>query len=139
MKASGPRAVEFSSYDSGAMAGRPPSREAPFFGQRVATLRKKAGLTQAALARQLGVSAPLVAYYERQTPNPTVEVVGKLAAFFDVPPAYFLDDTVVVLSRKRGKASELEQRVAKLKHLPKGKQKLLLRMLDAFIADSAAE
>jgi transcriptional regulator with XRE-family HTH domain len=124
-----------SSYLSGAMAGRPPSKEAPLFGQRVAALRKRAGLTQAALAEALGVSAPLVAYYERQTANPTVEVVGKLAAFFNVAPSWFLDEAATLSEQKRGPQSELDQRVERLRQLPKSKHKLLLRMLDAFIDD----
>ena len=125
-------------YLSGAMAGRPPSKEAPLFGQRVAALRKRAGLTQAALADALGVSAPLVAYYERQTANPTVDVVNKLAGFFNVAPSWFLDGSATLVEHKRGPQSDLDQRVERLRQLPKSKHKLLLRMLDAFIDDVEA-
>jgi transcriptional regulator with XRE-family HTH domain len=108
------------------------------FGQRVAALRKRAGLTQAALAEALGVSPPLVAYYERQTANPTVDVVNKLATFFDVPPSHFLDGDGKTGESKRGPLSDLDQRVERLRQLPKSKHKLLLRMLDAFIDDVEA-
>lgn len=127
-----------SPYPLGVMAGRPPTREAPLFGQRVAALRKRAGLTQAALADALGVSAPLIGYYERQTDNPTLEVVTKLAVFFDVPSSYFLDENMDLVEPKRGPQSELDQRIEKLRRLPKSKHKLLLRMLDAFIDDVEA-
>ena len=127
-----------SSYSLGAMTGRPTTREAPLFGRRVAALRKRAGLTQAELAKALGVSVPLVGYYERQTPNPTLEIVNKLAIFFDVRPSYFLDEKPTNSDHKRGPTSDLDQRIEKLRQLPKGKHKLLLRMLDAFIADLEA-
>ncbi len=125
-------------YALGAMAGRPPSREAPMFGRRVAALRKQAGLTQAELARALGVSTPLIGYYERQTPNPTLEVVNKLAVFFDVAPGFFLDEEAKKGEGKRGPTSELDLRIERLRQLPKSKHKLLLRMLDAFIDDLEA-
>lgn len=90
------------------------------------------------MAKEFGVSAPLVAYYERNTTNPTAEVVLRLAAFFKVPSSYFLDEKPVPLRKETpGPMSEIEQRMAKLRKLPKAKQRLLVRMLDAFIADSA--
>lgn len=125
-------------YVSGAMAGRPPSKEAPLFGQRVAALRRRAGLTQAGLAGELGVSPALVAYYERQTANPTIDVVSKLASFFGVAPSWLLDEHAPLAESKRGPQSELDQRVERLRQLPKSKHKLLLRMLDAFIDDVEA-
>jgi transcriptional regulator with XRE-family HTH domain len=138
MNASTIGAAEIRPYDLGAMAGRPPTRDAPLFGQRVAAFRKQAGLTQAKLAEQLGVSVALIAYYERNTPNPTVDVVQRLATFFGVPASHLLDIEPTKRPGKRGPVSEIEQRLAELQKLPRTKQRLLIRMLDAFIEENRA-
>jgi Ni2+-binding GTPase involved in maturation of urease and hydrogenase len=44
------------------MAGRPATKPAPLFGQRLAAARKKAGLTQPLFAERLGISRELVDY-----------------------------------------------------------------------------
>lgn len=123
-----------SPYREGAMAGRPPSGEAPLFGRRLAGLRKARGLTQAQLAEALGVKLSLVAYYERRAKNPTLEVANKIARFFDVPVSGLLDEEVRRPKRQKpGPPSALEQRIERLRLLPKSQQEVVVKMLDGLL------
>src|SRR3954471_11861774 len=91
---------EFRSYDDGAMVGRPPTREAPAFGKKLAELRKARGLTQAELANHLGITQQTIVVYERRTANPSLELIGRLANFFDVAPASLIDENTVPQPRR---------------------------------------
>lgn len=128
-----------SPYRDGAMAGRPPSREAPLFGRRLAELRKQRGLTQAQLAAQLGVKLSLVAYYERRTKNPTLEVANKIALFFDVPISILLEEKKPSKAKRQrpGPPSELEAKIELLRQLPKRDQETVIKMLDGLLSSTA--
>jgi hypothetical protein len=69
-------------------AGAPPPpverRAAPRYGARVRALRLRAGLTQAALARQLGVSASYLNLIERDRRPLPAELLLRLAQALDV-------------------------------------------------------
>jgi transcriptional regulator with XRE-family HTH domain len=114
------------------MAGRPATKPAPPFGQRLAAARKKAGLTQLKLAEKLGMTRELVDYYERRAPNPSLEFVQKAAEALGVEPSYFLDGEGPK-KKKPGPASDLETRLERLRQLPRSQQDLIIRMLDAAI------
>ena len=62
-------------YSMSTMIGRPPEKEAPEFGKRVAAARKEQGLTQTQLATALGTSRKMIDYYERRATNVTTDVV----------------------------------------------------------------
>jgi transcriptional regulator with XRE-family HTH domain len=49
------------------------------FGARLAQLRKQAGLTQTALAREIGISQRMMAYYESPTAFPPAMLLPTLA------------------------------------------------------------
>ncbi|MBR6322123.1 MAG: AAA family ATPase [Lachnospiraceae bacterium] len=54
------------------------------FGNYILELRTKAGLSQAELAREVGVSNKAVSKWEVGKAKPSVETIRKLAAFFEV-------------------------------------------------------
>ncbi len=54
------------------------------FGELVYQYRKSAGLTQAALAEQLGVTAKAVSKWENGAAKPTTNTIRKLAVVFGV-------------------------------------------------------
>lgn len=60
------------------------------FGERVARLRKSAGLTQADLAAQMGVSMTSVCYWEQDRSRPKRARIDALADALDVPPGDLL-------------------------------------------------
>lgn len=49
------------------------------FGERLASLRRKSGLTQQHLADKVGVSRRVIAYYERETAHPPAAMLPQLA------------------------------------------------------------
>ena len=62
-------------------------------GENVRRRRQARGLTQEALAHEAGVAlGPLLGGIERGQRNPTVEMVGKIAAALGVHPGELFDD-----------------------------------------------
>ena len=59
-------------------------------GQRIAALRKQAGMNQAELARALGVSPSAVGMYEQGRREPSAAGLVALAEFFGVTTDYLL-------------------------------------------------
>lgn len=60
------------------------------FAERLTDLRKEKQLSQAMLARQLGVSSAVICYWETDRSEPTAVNIVKLARFFDVSADYLL-------------------------------------------------
>jgi HTH-type transcriptional regulator/antitoxin HipB len=54
-------------------------------------LRSKHGLTQHELADAIGVSHPRISDIERQSGNPTLKTITKIAEFFGVTESCLLD------------------------------------------------
>ena len=115
-------------------AGRPPTKEAPAFGQRLATLRKERGWTQAQLAELLDVSVKAINYYERENPNPTAKTIERIAEVFGVAPAELITDQgTQPQKRKSGPPSRLERIFDRISELPRSKQQLVADMLEGFL------
>ncbi|WP_368234095.1 helix-turn-helix domain-containing protein [Anaerotruncus rubiinfantis] len=67
------------------------------FGRKLRLLRESRNLTQQELADRLDIGRPTIAHYEGSALYPSVEVLIKLARFFDVSADYLLglsDDAV---------------------------------------------
>jgi transcriptional regulator with XRE-family HTH domain len=125
------------SYDQRAMVGRPTSRKAPPFGAKLARFRELKGLTQLQLAEQLAVSQSLIAYYERRATNPSLGFIEKAAKVLGVTTSDLVTETKQdTKPAKRGPVSQLDDRFEKVRRLPKAKQALVVRMLDAVLAES---
>lgn len=60
------------------------------FGERFYELRKERGLSQAAVAKKLGVSFSVVCYWETDRSEPTAPNLVKIADFFEVSVDYLL-------------------------------------------------
>ena len=63
-------------------------------GARIAALRRRDGLSQAQLAKQLQVSASAVGMYEQGRREPGAEILVKLAKVFSVSTDYLLTGQV---------------------------------------------
>ena len=109
--------------------GRKPAKPAPYFGQRMAAFRSAKGLTQYQLADALGMTRDQIVYYERISPNPSLELVKKVADFFGVTVGEMLNDTAKSRS-KPGPPSKLEELTARLSRLPANEQKVVIKMLE---------
>jgi transcriptional regulator with XRE-family HTH domain len=120
-------------YNGDIMAGRPPSKSAPAFGQRLALARKAKGISQEQFAQLLGTTRTAVDYYERRAANPSIELIRRCADALGAPVGDFIADAGEALPRKRGPKSEIEQRMAALANLPRTRQRKILEVVDAML------
>lgn len=104
-------------------------------GSRIAQLRKAAGLSQQAIADELGIAQQTYAHYEVGRLRMPMSLLPKLAERFGVGT----DELLGLRSApgKRGPASQLQQKVEQLSRLPKAKQKFVLEMLEGVLAQSS--
>src|SRR5512136_1196088 len=72
------------SYNQDVMAGRPPIKDAPIFGQRLAAARKSRGWSQTKLAEKLDTNQKVIDYYERRAVNPSLAFIQKAAKVLEV-------------------------------------------------------
>jgi transcriptional regulator with XRE-family HTH domain len=112
--------------------GRPTTKPAPKFGQRMAAFRVAKGLSQNQLATALSMTRARIVYYERAATNPSLDVVEKIAAFFGVTVGELLNDTAKARS-KPGPPSQFVQLAERLDRLPRAQQKTVAQMLEGFL------
>lgn len=122
-------------YNADTMAGRPPQKDAPLFGQRLAATRKSKGLSQTELAARMQTTRGAIDYYERRAVNPTLDVIQQVAEALAVPVTELLGAEPVPSARaKPGPVSQLERRFEQIKQLPRKRQQFILQFLDAMIS-----
>ena len=121
-------------YAPGVMAGRPPTKEAPLFGQRMAALRQARGMSQTDLATRLNMNRAMVTYYERKATNPTSDIIQKIADVLGVGVAELLGNGSAPRGREKpGPASQIEQQIEQVRRLPRSKQKFVVEFLETFL------
>lgn len=130
--------AENDSYNAGAMAGaggRPPQKDAPPFGRRMAMLRRQKGLSQRELGELLGATQKTVDYYERRTLNPTLDVIQKVAEALEVPPAQLIGDNngLMKISRKTGPTSKVQKVFEVVSSLPRRQQEKIIDVVTAIV------
>jgi len=96
-------------------------------GTRIARLRKEQGLSQQALADELGIPQQTLAQYEVGRARMAVSLLPVLARFFGVA----VDDLVGFKhgTSKRGPTPLMQRQIEKLNRLPKAKQRVVMDML----------
>ena len=111
--------------------GRPTKKDAPLFGQRLAALRVKSGLTQVELAKRLGMTQKAIDYYERRAEKPSIELLVALAEVFSVST-----DEILGLKgkgnhpQKPGPTSQTESAIEQIGKLSKSKQQTVFAMIE---------
>lgn len=125
-------------YDPGMAIGlgRPASSKRTPLGERIATARLQAGLSQKQLAEKLGASQRVVTYWEREAVGLRADQLAKLAEALGVSADYFLGREV----KKRGagptgKARLLFERVSQLPRFQQ--QRILATVEDMLVARQA--
>lgn len=104
-------------------------------GQRLADLRRERALTQAQLAEQLGVSQQTVNSFERGRRRVPVSLLPELALVLDTS----IEDLIGSAKgspTKRGPASKIQRQMEEIRQLPRSKQKFVIDMLDAVLAQA---
>jgi transcriptional regulator with XRE-family HTH domain len=104
------------------------------FGQRLARLRKAAGLSQEQLAKHLGTTQTLISEYEHDNRRVHAERISKIAHLLNVSVDELLGHKP---SKATGAASlKLVRRLKAIEALPPQRQKFVLQTLDALLRDS---
>ena len=102
-------------------------------GERVAQLRKARIITQVQLAESLGVSQQTIQAYEVGRRRVPVSTLRQLAKTLGVS----LDELMAEgahAPRKRGPVSQIQHHMERISQLPKPKQRMLIEMIDAVLA-----
>ena len=76
------------------------------FGDYITSLRKRKGLSQADLGKEVGTSGDLIGKYERDEVKPSIEVAAKIADVLEVSVDYLLGKTSVEISKQNIKRLE---------------------------------
>ena len=121
------------------MKGRTTKRQRPAFGVRLCTVRRECGLTQAALAARLGVNRSLIRYYERDSKNPKIEIVGRCAAALGVPIEVLWGNLANRKLDTRGPSESLNRFYWSLRKLPLSKLQFVLRLFSRQLAELRKE
>jgi len=118
-------------YAPADMAGRPALTPPTECGERLAALRKAAGLSQAQLADAIGIPQRTLSFYERKADHLPSTLVPKLAEVFGVGV-----DEILGIHRtgsRRGPKTKLERQLDAVRQLPKSKQKFVSEFLDTVL------
>jgi transcriptional regulator with XRE-family HTH domain len=101
----------------------------------MARLRKDAGFSQRDLARELGVTQRMVAYYEGQSDHPPAHLLPALAQLFGLSS----DQLLGIKPPKpiRPANQRLLHRMRQIEKLPAREKKQLLALIDAFLERDA--
>lgn len=106
-------------------------------GQRIAQLRKAQELTQAQLAKTLGIAQQTMAHYEGGSLRIAVALLKPLAQALHVSIEEIIDDASPAAKKKRGPSSRLQQQIEQIQQLPRAKQKFVMEMLDTVIKQAS--
>jgi len=120
------------SYADEAMAGRPTTRKPTAFGARLIALRNDRGFSQVELAKLSGVPQQRITYYERRGRSPPLDVVVKLAVALGVDVEQ-LAGAAPAAQKKPGRRSQLDDRVERIRRLPRREQSQLIEVIDALL------
>lgn len=105
-------------------------------GERLAELRKAAGLSQRRLAQLLGVHNSDISFWEHSNKPPRSELLSKLAEILDVSVVELLDTTPVeeMIKRKGGPTGKLRRVFEKACQLPRHQQDKIVEVVTVFLS-----
>jgi transcriptional regulator with XRE-family HTH domain len=124
-------------YNLGVMAGRPPIKDAPLFGQRLAAARKNRGWSQIKLAEKLGTNQKVIDYYERRAANPSLAFIQKAAKVLEVSTVDLVGNESNNPKSKPGPPPALALRFERIRQLPRKEQDFVIRFLDTVLERAA--
>jgi transcriptional regulator with XRE-family HTH domain len=124
-------------YNLGVMAGRPPIKDAPLFGQRLAAVRKSCGWSQIKLAEKLGTNQKVIDYYERRAANPSLAFIRKAAKVLEVSTVDLVGNESNNPKSKPGPPPALALRFERIRQLPRKEQDFVIRFLDTVLERAA--
>jgi transcriptional regulator with XRE-family HTH domain len=104
-------------------------------GERIQQLRKNTGLTQADLAKKIGISHTQMARYEIKNIYPPADVLKSLADVFGTTIDFLVMGDNESKAQASLKDAELINQFKKIAVLPEEEKTLVLKMITAYIRD----
>ena len=123
----------FSWYAAAMPTGRPPSRERTALGERIAQARHQAGLSQIEVARQVGVSQRVVAYWEREAVSLRADQLDALASALGLSADALLGRRGAE-TRSAGPVGRTRRAFEALSRLPRRQQQKIVEVVETLIA-----
>jgi transcriptional regulator with XRE-family HTH domain len=99
------------------------------FGEHIATLRKRKGISQSDLGKAVSTSGDIIGKYERDEVKPSVEVAARLADALQVSLDFLVGKSSVDVDPKTLK------RLQDIQKLNDQDKSTVLEMVDAFLRD----
>jgi len=132
------RQAAIGGYNANMPMGRPSTRERTEFGQKLFERREAAGLTQAEVAEQLELSQRAYAAWERDPVAILPERLSAVAEILGTTVAELLGEAA---PRRNGgtPGGRLGQSVEAISKLPRRQQTKILDVVEALLAQQAAE
>jgi transcriptional regulator with XRE-family HTH domain len=122
----------------GLTVARATRRRTETFGQRLARLRRTAGLTQQQIADRTGVSRRMIAHYETRAARPPPHVLPKLAKALGVSVDELLGVTKSPGDQEATPRSTVDLRLwrklQQIQRLSPQKRRAVIQVLDGFLA-----
>ena len=115
------------------MAGRPATKDAPPFGQRLASVRKTRGWSQRQFAERLDTTREVIDYYERRAVNPSLAFIERAAEALEVTVAELLGSEAKSVRNRPGPSPQLTRRIEQIRLLPRKEQEFVIRYLDTVL------
>jgi len=107
------------------------------FGKRLAQMRRAKGVTQVELAKKIGVSQRVIAYYEGETNFPPAQLLMPIAKALRISVDELLGSKKIKLSDTNH--IRFWNKLKKAETLSEGDKKSLLNIIDGLIAKSKAK
>jgi len=102
------------------------------FGKNLAAARNNAGLSQAKLAKKLGVTRAMIDYYENRAKNPSTTFVITASTKFGISADSLLG-IPPAKSKPAVKKSKLDSYIEQVKKLPKAEQQYVVKFLEQVV------
>ena len=108
-------------------------------GDRIKSLRKEKGLSQAELGQMVGLSYAQIGRYETKGMQPSAEVLNKLADILGVSSDFLLNGSAEEKAHNHLKDKVLIQQFREIESMEDEDKNFVKRFLDAFITNIKIE
>lgn len=102
-----------------------------FFGDRLRTLRREKGLTQADLGKRVGLSRRMIVHYEKHATRPPVDKVLALSKTLGLNVDELVKDNGKIMEKTFD--PKFARKLEKAKTLPPSDQTVLSGIIDSFL------
>jgi len=124
-------------YDGSMKPGKPSKSERTDFAERLCRLRETAGLSQRAVAKQMGISQPAYANWETHNVSLKPEQLTMLAKVLGVRVEELLEEPRSA-SRRGGPKGRVRQVFEMVSSLPRGQQQKIMDVVEAYVEKQVA-